>query len=73
MDINLLVDIFYVNNVPFLITLGKPVEFVTVQALPNERANTIKNNLDKVMNLYKSRGFNITKVDADGQFEFLEG
>ena len=64
-------NIFYVIVILFLVTLGKPIEFVMVQALPDERNSTIK-NLDKVTNSYRSRGFETTQIDAGGQFESLE-
>ena len=71
-NLTLQADILYVNGIPFLATVSNPVDYVTVQALSDEKDNTLKKSLDKVMNLYKARGFDITRIDADGQLESLK-
>ena len=70
--IKLLIDIFYVNQISFLMTLGAIVNFITVHALPDERMSTIKKDLDRVIKMYESRGFKIAQIDTDGQFEPLK-
>ena len=71
-NLTLQANILYVNGIPFLATVSNPVDYVTVQALPDEKDNTLKKALDKVLNLYKARGFDVTCIDVDGQFESLE-
>ena len=65
-------DTMYVNDVAFLATVSKPVDYVTAQALTSESTSNLKKSTDRVLSLYKSRGFDVTRIDADGQFECLE-
>ena len=70
-QICLAIDVMFVNKIPFLVTTSRKIHFGTVEALPDRKINTVANKLKSVLNLYKHRGFNISSILADGEFEKL--
>ena len=71
-DLIVAVDILYVNEVPFLAAVSNPVDYITSHSLHDVSEKSLKQSIDRMLNLYKTRGFNVTRLDADGQFECLE-
>jgi len=55
-DINLFIDIMYVNRVPFLIMLTWHLHFATIEYLENQCSNTIGKAINRVINIYTQRG-----------------
>jgi hypothetical protein len=70
-NIHLTVDIMYINKLLFLITYSRSLCFATVEFLDNRQTPTIHRKLQSVFNLYHHRGFTITKLFADPEFEAL--
>jgi hypothetical protein len=68
-NIRLFLDIFWVNGNPFYHTISEHIKFRTVSAIKNRFKNTLKVEAQAVMQLYRSRGFEITRVEADQEFE----
>ena len=62
------IDVFFINQIPFLLTLGCNIYFTTVTHLANQKATTIFAEFKKIYQLYWERGFQIITVLADGQF-----
>ena len=71
-NVTILADTIHVNQIPFMVTVSKPIENVTVQALETEQVADMKKALDKIVNGCKVRGFNVARIDADGGFKPLE-
>jgi hypothetical protein len=69
--IHLTVNIMYVNKLPFLITYSHSLCFGTVELLENRQIPTIRKKLQSAFNLYHHRGFIITKLYADPEFEAI--
>jgi hypothetical protein len=67
-DLHLYVDFFYVNKLPFLHTKSSKINFLTVQSGPNRTKGTIQSGIEAVLTTYKARGFNITYVHGDNEF-----
>jgi hypothetical protein len=64
----------YVNRLPFLITISHYVKFATLKLLAiNKQEATLAKLLTAVMHLYGSRGFLVTMVHADREFELSCG
>jgi hypothetical protein len=70
-NVTLAIDIFFVNKIPFLLTVSRNIKFVTVEALPDRQEPTILRKLRAVRKLYHQRGFAITSILADNEFEPL--
>jgi hypothetical protein len=69
----LCVDVMKVNKMPFLVTISRAIKFGTVAWLKNAKAATILENIKIVRNTYVKRGFLLEIVEADGQFEPIQG
>jgi hypothetical protein len=70
-NIHLTIDIMYINKLSFLITYSCSLRFATFEFLDNRQTPTIRKKLQSVFNLYHHRGFTITKLFADPEFEAL--
>ena len=68
-SVTLAIDIMFVNRVPFFITISRNLKFGTVEALSNRKAVTITEKLKSVVKLYQHRGFQVTTILADPEFE----
>jgi len=71
--VTLCVDIMYVNKLPFLVTISCHIKFAMIELLSNCQMGTVGKSITKVMHLYGSRGFLVTMVHADGEFEAVRG
>jgi hypothetical protein len=57
------VDIMYYMGIPFLITVARDVRFITSTALSHRKMKMVWNALKLVVNLYKSKGYSVDKVE----------
>ena len=61
-------DIFFVNNIPLLITLSHNIHFTATSCLSTKTAKDIFKYFWHICVLYLKRGFKITPVHSDGEF-----
>ena len=66
-NVSLCIDIFYVNQMEFF-----HIQFRTVEYIASESKDVLLKCLNKVLKIYKIRGFKIEYVCADKQFQCLE-
>ena len=66
-------DIMYINGIAFFVTVSRKLHFCTAEMLQNRKSKTIINAVTQVKSLYNSRGFTITDIAMDGEFEPLSG
>ena len=71
-DLVLCADIFFVDKIPFLVTISRQLKFITGDRLPNREVRTIVSALLRVFSLYHKRGFKITVCNMDNEFEPLQ-
>lgn len=71
--ISMSIDIFFVNGIPFFITLSRSIYFTTVTHLKDRKMESIEKAFTDIFGYYMQRGFQITMVMADGEFAPLEG
>jgi hypothetical protein len=62
----------FVNKIPFLVTVSRGLYFLTGENLPNRQAPTVAKALRRAVNAYLGRGFRISKIRADPEFQALE-
>ena len=65
-------DIFFVDKIPFLITLIRKIYFTATIHLPTQKATDIFKYFWRVYFFYLKHGFKITTVHADGKFYPLQ-
>lgn len=64
-------DLMYVNQIAFAVSISRALKFVTAEALDNRRASTLLACLISIKKIYSTRGFLVTQVAADNEFETL--
>ena len=71
-EIFLTADIFFVNKIPFFLTLSRKICFTAVNHLSNRTVPQIFNAFKEIYQYYLQRGFRITVLHADGEFAPLK-
>ena len=66
-------DNFFTNKLPFFTSLGRNIDFNTIQHLLNRKKQTILDCLELILRMYGSRGFVVRVFNADNEFECLRG
>jgi hypothetical protein len=65
-------DAFFVNKIPFFLTLSHKMHFTVVNHLANKKVETIFKAFEETCKFHLHRGFKITTVHADGEFAPLQ-
>jgi hypothetical protein len=71
-EVFLTTDIFFVNKIPFFLTLSRKICFTAVNHLTDRTVPQIFNAFKEMYQYYLQRGFHITMVHADGEFAPLK-
>jgi len=69
MEINLYIDIFYVNGMPFFHTKSGKLNFLSVKYLQSRILTEVISGLNVVIDKYEERGFKITDIHGDPEFD----
>jgi hypothetical protein len=72
-NVTIACDIMFVNRIPFFITISRHIKFGTVEMVKSQKATTLLAAVRQVKSAYNKRGFNITHMLVDGEFETLRG
>jgi hypothetical protein len=72
-NITLCIDIMFVNRIPFFLSISKNIRFITAEVLDNRKLGYLVNALRRINGIYKKRGFRITNIFGDGEFECTRG
>jgi hypothetical protein len=63
----------FVNQIPFLVSIARDIEFGTVEAIQNRKNPTIVSAIKQVSAIYSRRGFRVTMGHTDNKFESMRG
>ena len=66
------VDIFFVNQIPFFLSLSRKINYAGVQNLSNCKVQTAFAAFVAIYSFYRRRNFIITEVSMDGEFVALQ-
>ena len=72
-DVTLSVDIMKVTGIPFLMTISKHIKFGSAGKLDSMRNSHILKHFKAIIGAYVTRGFHVTIILADDQFESMRG
>ena len=67
-NITLSFDVFFVNKIPFFITLSRNICFTTVTHVANRKTATIFAAFKSIFMYYLQKGFQVITVTADNEF-----
>ena len=62
-------DVMFVSGLPFLVTVSRGIDLVTSEYLPNVTAISLRDAINRVIQVYQKKGFVVRTALADGQFE----
>ncbi len=68
----LTINIFFVNKIPFFLTLSRVLYFTTVTHLPDRSLDQVFKALKGIFYYYLQQGFHVTFITGDGEFTSLE-
>jgi hypothetical protein len=71
-EMTLTINIFFVNQIPFFVTLSRVLYFTTVTHLPNRSLGEIFKALKGIFYYYLQCGFHMTFITGDGEFASLK-
>ncbi len=71
-EVTLTIDIFFVNSIPFFVTLSQVLYFTTVTHLPDRSLGQIFKALKGIFYYYLQQGFRVTFITRDGEFASLK-
>ncbi len=71
-EVTLTKDIFFLNKIPFFLTLSRVLYFTTVTHLPNRSLDEIFKVLKGIFYYYLQQGFHVAFVTGDGRFASLK-
>lgn len=72
-SVTLSANVLKVNKIPFLMSISHALHFGTVQLLNNQKTGTMLGAIQNICALYAHRGFKVTIMMMDGEFEPLRG
>ena len=64
-------DIMFVNNIRFLVTISRNIQFRTIEVITYENTSTLIQSLVNVISVYKKIRFRIFTLHVDGQFDTI--
>ena len=70
--IELSVDVMFVNNIPFLVSLGKNMKFTTIKNVVDWKAATLLTSLHSIKSFYTNKNIFIKPLFVDNEFEVLQ-
>jgi hypothetical protein len=72
-EVTLACDIMYVNRIPFPVSISRHIKFGTAEMLKSESAVQLPASIKLVTQTDATRGFLVTRMMVDGQFEPVRG
>ena len=62
-------DVFFVDKIPFLVTMSRGLQFVTAEFTTSRTAAKLAEHLKKVLRVYRRAGYVVRDILMDGKFE----
>ena len=70
-EVYLTANLFFVNKIPFFLTLSHKIQFTVVNHLANQKVISLFKAFMEIYQFYLCHGFQITVVSLDGKFELI--
>jgi hypothetical protein len=72
-NVTLCIDIMFVNQIPFFLSISRNIKFITVSVLANSKEALLTKALKEIHAVYRKRGFRIQNTLGDSEFECTRG
>jgi hypothetical protein len=70
-DVTLAADVMFVCGLGFMVSTSRKLKFTTIEHVPHRTKPMLVKSLNKVFNIYNSRGFKVVTALMDREFEPL--
>ena len=70
-DVTLSIDVTSVNGVRFFRSISRHLNFRTIKFIPDSKKKTLLNCIKTIAAVYAKRGFCVTQIHGDNEFECL--
>jgi hypothetical protein len=70
-DVTLAVDVMFVDDIHFVVSLSRKIKFTTSEYVPRRSKPLLVKSLNKIINIYNHRCFNVVTALMDREFEPL--
>ncbi len=67
-EVYITADIFFVNKIPFFLTLSRRIRFTAVNHLADRKIKSIFKAFEEIYKFHLNQGFRVTTVHSDGEF-----
>ena len=68
-NISLFINLCYINKLCFLICISENIEYVNIEFLNSKKSDILYKELNKIIKLYSSRGFQVNSIYGDNEFD----
>jgi hypothetical protein len=69
--VTLAIDLMYINEIPFMMTISQAIQFGTAEIIKNKTISTILKSLQQIIDTYHGRFFRIKHILGARQFECI--
>ena len=70
-DLAMYIDIMFVNGMPMLTSIDKPIRNCALVCLHDRTTDSIYNGLDKILRSYNTAGFNVRIIHSNREFKSI--
>ena len=70
--VTLVVDVMFVNSVPFLVLVSRTINLMTIEHAPKRTATKLGDLIQRIVWVYARAGFTVQTVLMDNEFEKLK-
>jgi hypothetical protein len=70
--VNIALDIMFINNISFLVSISRHLRFGTTDGLKDLKNIKIINVIKQILNIYKERDFKVSLILDDRQFKSIK-
>jgi hypothetical protein len=71
-NVTLAVDVMFVNSVPFLVSVSRTINLITIEHAPKCSATKLGELIHRIVRVYARAGFTVQMVLMDNEFEKLK-
>ena len=68
-QVDLCIDTFFVNGIPFLSSISKRIMFRTCSRITDRKMQHYRSALEEIFRMYEGNGFTIARIHADQEFK----
>jgi hypothetical protein len=70
-DVDLCVDVMFVNELPYFTSISRRIMYRTAQFMQSRTVDSLQSSIDTVFRVYNSGGFTISDIYCDNEFKPL--